>query len=78
VRSLPGRETGREGGRRGDTVGGGGSRARGPKSGEENKDDGEVLFGPNPNLLLRVEKTETDRLHRPRPVKKNFLANAFL
>lgn len=47
---------GRRGGRRGDTVGGGGSRARGPKSGEENKDDGEVLFGPNPNLLLRERK----------------------
>jgi hypothetical protein len=55
VRSLPGRRCrgsgGRRGGRRGDTVGGGGARARGPKSGEEIKDDGEVLFGPNPNLL---------------------------
>lgn len=58
VRSLPGRRCrgsgGRRGGRRGDTVGGGG--ARGPKSGEEIKDDGEVLFGPNPNLLLRERK----------------------
>jgi hypothetical protein len=32
------------------------------KSGQEIKNDGEVLFGPNPNFVVRVR---TDRLRRP-------------